>query len=158
MMLNALPFLLAYLALTAILIRADIRTGLLPDRYLCPLLWSGLLFHLCINPDFLPAAVTGAMAGYAGFALIYWGYRLVCKQEGMGYGDVKYLAALGAWHGWCILPVLALAAALMATVYVLIRSMIKPGEKLFKNPLPFGPFMAAAGLLTGWQSLVSYPL
>ena len=111
-----------------------------------------------LNPDFLPAAVTGAMAGYAGFALIYWGYRLVCKQEGMGYGDVKYLAALGAWHGWCVLPVLALAAALMATVYVLIRSMIKQGEKLFKNPLPFGPFMAAAGLLTGWQSLVSFPL
>jgi leader peptidase HopD len=124
----------------------------------CPLLWSGLLFHLCINPVFLPSAVIGAMAGYSGFALIYWGYRLACKQEGMGYGDVKYLAALGAWHGWCTLPLLALAAALLATVYVLIRSMVKPGEKLFKNPLPFGPFMAAAGLLTGGQSLFSFLL
>ena len=158
MMLTTLPFLLVYLVLTGMLIRADILTGLLPDKYLCPLLWSGLLFHLCINPDFLPSAVIGAMAGYAGFALIYWGYRLACKQEGMGYGDVKYLAALGAWHGWCALPLLALAAALLATVYVLIRSMVKPGEKLFKNPLPFGPFMAAAGLLTGGQSLFSFLL
>lgn len=157
-MITTLPFLLTYLGLTFQLVRADLREGLLPDKYLCPLLWSGLLFQLCINPDFLPSAVIGAMAGYAGFALIYWGYRLACKQEGMGYGDVKYLAALGAWHGWCILPLLALSAALLAMLYVLMRWMIKPGEKFLKNPLPFGPFMAAAGLLTGWQSLISFPL
>lgn len=157
-MLTTLLFLLTYLTFTALLVSADLRSGLLPDRYLCPLLWTGLLFHLCIHPEFLPSAVVGAMAGYAGFAVIYWGFRLICKREGMGYGDVKYLAALGAWHGWCILPILALSAALLATLYLLVKSLIKPGEQCFKNPLPFGPFLAAAGLLTGWQSLISFPL
>ena len=96
-MLLSLPFLLIYFALSALLVRTDIRTGLLPDKFLCPLLWTGLLYQLCLHPDFLPSAVVGAMAGYAGFAIIYWGYRLICRREGMGYGDIKYLAALGAW-------------------------------------------------------------
>ncbi|CAD5359321.1 bifunctional prepilin leader peptidase and methylase (fragment) [Enterobacter cancerogenus] len=122
-MLTALPFLLIYLLLTALLVREDVRSGLLPDRYVCPLLWTGLLFQLCLHPQFLPSAVAGAMAGYLGFAAIYWGYRLVCHREGLGYGDVKYLAALGAWHGWCILPLLALVAALMALLYLLILSL-----------------------------------
>ncbi len=103
-MLTTLPFLLSYFSLTAFLVHADIRYGLLPDKFLCPLLWTGLLFQLCIHPDFLPSAVVGAMAGYIGFAVIYWGYRFICRREGMGYGDVKYLAALGAWHaGACCL-------------------------------------------------------
>lgn len=157
-MLTTLPFLLVYLGLSYLLVREDIHSGLLPNKYLCPLLWCGLLFHLCINPDFLASAVVGAMAGYAGFAVVYWGYKLVRKQEGMGYGDVKYLGALGAWHGWCILPALALTAALLAAIYLLIKLLCKPGEQTIKNPLPFGPFMAAAGLITGWQSLISFPL
>jgi len=157
-MLTTLPFLLTYLTFTALLVRADLRSGLLPDKYLCPLLWSGLLFHLCIHPAFLPSAVVGAIAGYAGFAVIYWAFRLICKREGMGYGDVKYVAALGAWHGWCILPLMTLLAALLATLYLLVKSLLKPEEQCFKNPLPFGPFLAAAGLLTGWQSLISFPL
>ena len=111
-MLTTLPFLLVYFSLTAFLVRADIRYGLLPDKFLCPLLWAGLLFQLCVQPDFLPSAVAGAMAGYIAFAVIYWGYWFICRREGMGYGDVKYLAALGAWHGWCVLPALALLAAL----------------------------------------------
>ena len=98
-MLLSLPFLLIYFALSALLVRTDIRTGLLPDKFLCPLLWTGLLYQLCLHPDFLPSAVVGAMTGYAGFAIIYWGYRLICRREGMGCGDIKYLAALGAWHG-----------------------------------------------------------
>lgn len=157
-MLTALPFLLIYLLLTALLVREDVRSGLLPDRYVCPLLWTGLLFQLCLHPQFLPSAVAGAMAGYLGFAAIYWGYRLVCHREGLGYGDVKYLAALGAWHGWCILPLLALAAALMALLYLLILSLWHPEKEPLKNPLPFGPFLAAAGLCVGWQSLINFPL
>lgn len=157
-MLTTLPFLFVYLGLTCLLVRADIRSHLLPDRYLCPLLWAGLLYHLCLHPDFLASAVLGAIAGYAGFAIIYWAYKLIRKREGLGYGDVKYLGALGAWHGWCVLPALALSAALLATLYLLIRSLCKPGEQILKNPLPFGPFMAAAGLMMGGQSLISFPL
>ena len=157
-MLTALPFLMLYAILTCLLVREDIRSGLLPDKYLCPLLWIGLLFHLMIHPDFLASAVMGAMAGYIGFACIYWGYRMVFKREGLGYGDVKYLAALGAWHGWCVLPAMALSAAILAISFVLIQMVMKPGQQIHKNPLPFGPFLAAAGLVSGWQSLLSLPL
>ena len=157
-MLTALPFLMLYAILTCLLVREDIRSGLLPDKYLCPLLWTGLLFHLTIHPDFLASAVMGAMAGYIGFACIYWGYRMVFKREGLGYGDVKYLAALGAWHGWCVLPAIALSAAILAISFVLMQMVMKPGQQIHKNPLPFGPFLAAAGLVSGWQSLLSLPL
>lgn len=157
-MLTALPFLMLYAVLTCLLVREDIRSGLLPDKYLCPLLWTGLLFHLTIHPDFLASAVMGAMAGYIGFACIYWGYRMVFKREGLGYGDVKYLAALGAWHGWCVLPAMALSAAILAISFVLIQMVMKPGQQIHKNPLPFGPFLAAAGLVSGWQSLLNLPL
>ena len=149
-MLTTLPFLLIYLSLTALLVHADIRYGLLPDKFLCPL--------LCIQPDFLPSAVAGAMAGYIAFAVIYWGYWFICRREGMGYGDVKYLAALGAWHGWCVLPTLALLAALMALLYQLILALPAPDKQALKNPLPFGPFLAAAGLCVGWKTLVILPL
>lgn len=157
-MLTTLPFLLFYFSLTAFLVYADIRCGLLPDKFLCPLLWVGLLFQLCIHPDFLPSAVVGAMTGYVGFAAIYWGYRFIFRREGMGYGDVKYLAALGAWHGWCVLPLLALVAALMALLCLLILSLVHPDKQTLKNPLPFGPFLAAAGLCVGWENLISFPL
>lgn len=157
-MLMSLPFLLIYFALSALLVRTDIRTGLLPDKFLCPLLWTGLLYQLCLHPDFLPSAVLGATAGYAGFAVIYWGYLLICRCEGMGYGDIKYLAALGAWHGWCVLPVLALVAALMALLYLVGFSLFNPNKQALKNPLPFGPFLAAAGLCVGWESLINFPL
>lgn len=157
-MLTTLPFLLFYFSLTAFLVYADIRYGQLPDKFLCPLLWVGLLFHLCIHPDFLPSAVVGAMAGYVSFAVIYWGYRFFFRREGMGYGDVKYLAALGAWHGWCVLPLLALVAALMALLCLLILALVHPDKQTLKNPLPFGPFLAAAGLCVGWENLISFPL
>ena len=153
-MLTTLPFLLVYFSLTSFLVRADIRCGLLPDKFLCPLLWAGLLFQLCVQPDFLPSAVVGAMAGYVGFAVIYWGYRVICRREGMGYGDVKYLAALGAWHGWCVLPTLALLAALMALLCILVFSVIRPDKKAIKNPLPFGPYLAAAGFVIGLVSMI----
>jgi leader peptidase HopD len=82
-------------------VREDIRSGTLPDKFLCPLLWAGLPINFASILIFSQRSV-GAMAGYIGFAVLYWGYRLMCRREGMGYGDVKYLAALGAWHGWCI--------------------------------------------------------
>ena len=144
-MLTTLPFLMIYFSLTALLVRADIRDGLLPDKFLCPLLWTGLLYQVFIHPDFLPSAVMGAVAGYLGFALIYWGYRLICQREGMGYG-------------WCILPTLALLAALMALLCILVFSFLTSDKGALKNPLPFGPFLAAAGLCVGWENLINFPL
>lgn len=76
----------------------DAKHGLLPDRFTCPLLWSGLLFSQVCNPDGLADALWGAIIGYGTFAVIYWGYRILRHKEGLGYGDVKFLAALGAWH------------------------------------------------------------
>lgn len=96
----ALPFLIFYASFSLLLGIYDARTGLLPDRFTCPLLWGGLLYHQICLPERLPDALWGAIAGYGGFALIYWGYRLRYQKEGLGYGDVKYLAALGAWHCW----------------------------------------------------------
>lgn len=96
----ALPFLIFYTSFSLLLGIYDARTGLLPDRFTCPLLWGGLLYHQICLPERLPDALWGAIAGYGGFALIYWGYRLRYQKEGLGYGDVKYLAALGAWHCW----------------------------------------------------------
>ena len=157
-LLMSLPFLLIFFAFSALLVRTDIRTGLLPDKFRVPLLGTGLLDQLCLHPDVLPSAVVGAMAGYAGFAVIYWGYRLICRREGMGFGDIKYLAALGAWHGWCVLPLLALVAALMALLYLTALSLFTPDRRALKNPLPFGPFLAAAGLCVGWESLINFPL
>ena len=152
---NTAMFIFVYLVLNYLLVRHDIRSGLLPDRFTCPLLWSGLLWHAIEHTTFLPSAVFGAVAGYGSFALIYWSYRFVRKREGLGYGDVKYLAALGAWHGWQCLPTLIFFAALLACIATLYRVMIHRQLQALKNPLPFGPFLAAAGLLVGYQSYLS---
>ena len=155
-MLTLLPFLLIYFVLSGLLVREDIRSGILPDKYLCPLLWAGLLYQLCLHPDFLPGAVVGAMAGYVGFAMIYWGYRLIFRREGMGYGDVKYLAALGAWHGWPALPALVFFAALFGCCAVAFTLCRCRKLQVIKNPLPFGPFLAAAGFVVGYPTLIRF--
>ncbi|WLI76902.1 A24 family peptidase [Kosakonia sp. H02] len=147
-------FLSIYLLLNLILVGYDIRRGLLPDRFTCPLLWSGLIWHCTSRVSFLPQAVMGAVVGYAGFALLYWGYRWLRGQEGLGYGDVKYLAALGAWHGWENLPALVLIASLLACCVVGIKALRYRKWQAIKNPLPFGPFLAAAGLLIGYPILM----
>lgn len=91
-----LPFLILYACLSVLLFLWDAKHGLLPDRFTCPLLWSGLLFSQVCNPDGLADALWGAIIGYGTFAVIYWGYRILRHKEGLGYGDVKFLAALGA--------------------------------------------------------------
>ena len=83
-----LPFLLIYVSLSGLLLVHDLRTGLLPDKFTCPLLWGGLIYHQCCRPAQLSDALWGAVAGYGVFALFYWGYRLICRQEGLGFGDV----------------------------------------------------------------------
>lgn len=148
-----LPFLFIYIVLSAKLWIEDLRTGLLPDRFTGPLLWSGLIYYLCCKPAQLPDALWGAVAGYGAFYLLYWGYRLVWRQEGLGFGDVKFLAALGAWHRWESLPLLTFLAASLACCMVGV-SGLKYGREVLKNPLPFGPYLAAAGFITGWLSLM----
>lgn len=142
-----LPFFIFYTLLTLALSWHDWRTGLLPDRLTCPLLWGGVLYHLCLYPARLSLSLWGAIGGYAAFALIYWGYRGMRHREGLGYGDVKLLAALGAWHGWQVLPELILSAALLALLFISLSALHQCKWQAIKNPLPFGPFLTAAGFI-----------
>lgn len=146
-MLDAI-FVVIYLTLLFLLARCDWRSGLLPDRFTCPLLWSGLLYHLVCMPEFLCSAVWGAIAGYLFLLLVYWLYRFICKDEGMGYGDIKFLSALGAWHGWQMLTGLLFIASLGGCIAYLLAPMLgRLGIKI-KVPLPFGSFMAVAALIS----------
>ncbi|WP_083126941.1 prepilin peptidase [Kosakonia sacchari] len=151
---DAMFFLAVYLLLNLMLAWHDIHTGLLPDRLTCPLLWVGLIWHCFANAELLKQAVIGATAGYIGFAVIYWGYKMLRGKEGLGYGDVKYLSALGAWHGWQNLPGLVFIAAFLACSVASINALRSRSLQALKNPLPFGPFLAAAGLLTGYYSVI----
>ncbi|HED3305725.1 TPA: prepilin peptidase [Klebsiella quasipneumoniae subsp. similipneumoniae] len=160
-MLAALPFLMCYSGLTLALCLQDLRHGLLPDRYTCPLLWSGLLFYLCLAPHQLHDAVWGAIGGYLCLAALYWLYRGIRGYEGLGYGDIKYLAALGAWHGWQLLPQLLLVASLLAGMTWMTLALFRRSKQQrwgLNNPLPFGPFLTAAGFCCGCQTLASLTL
>ena len=138
----------ALIALTGI----DIDHQLLPDGITLSLLWAGLLASVVIGPDAqhaLPAAprdaIIGAVAGYSSLWLVFHVFRLVTGKEGMGYGDFKLYAALGAWLGWKILPLVILLSA--ATGAVLGIGMIVLRGRDRSAPMPFGPYLAAAGWL-----------
>ncbi|CCD29727.1 Type IV pilus prepilin leader peptidase [Candidatus Glomeribacter gigasporarum BEG34] len=123
----------------------DLQTHLLPDALTMPLLWSGLLVNLEARFAPLADAVIGALAGYLSLWLIAWLFRLVRNKEGMGQGDFKLLAALGAWFGWMALPSIALLAStggMLCGVAACAYGRLKKHQ-----PLPFGPFLAAAGAL-----------
>lgn len=123
----------------------DLDTQLLPDDLTLPLLWLGLAFNLGGTYVPIASAVIGAMAGYGILWTIYWTFKLVTGKEGMGYGDFKLLAALGAWFGWQALPsIILLASAVGAAVGV---SMIVFARHQREVPIPFGPYLAGAGLL-----------
>ena len=111
-----------------------------------------------MSPVNLPHAVWGAIAGYLAFALIYWFYRGVRGSEGIGYGDVKLLAALGAWHGWRALPQLVLIATILACAAVAVVILRTREREALHNPLPFGPFLAVAGLSSEGVTFLSPPL
>ena len=138
--------LLAYLLLTWSLIALagiDIDTQLLPDDITLPLLWAGLLFNLLSGAVALPDAVLGAAGGYLLLWSIYWLFKLATGKEGMGFGDFKLLAALGAWLGWQALPVIILLSSTVGAVLgALILTLRGQGRS---QPLPFGPYLAAAG-------------
>jgi leader peptidase (prepilin peptidase)/N-methyltransferase len=140
--LGTLVFLYLLIAMTFI----DADTQLLPDDLTLPLLWLGLLINL--NGTFVPLsdAVMGAAAGYVSLWSIYWLFKLVTGKEGMGYGDFKLLAALGAWMGWQMLPVIILLSSLVgAVVGIGLIILAKRGRDI---PIPFGPYLVAAGLLS----------
>ncbi|URO00618.1 A24 family peptidase [Leclercia adecarboxylata] len=121
----------------------DLRERLLPDCLTQPLLWAGLLVHLHAHLLPLTDALYGAVAGYLALWLVYHGHRLVTGREGLGYGDFKLLAALGAWCGWQALPSILMLAALGGILgWALCFRHQENG-----NVIPFGPFLALAGLV-----------
>jgi leader peptidase (prepilin peptidase)/N-methyltransferase len=138
----ALPFTWTLIALTFI----DADTTLLPDDLTYPLLWLGLLANVSTVYVQLPDAVIGAAAGYLILWSIYWLFRLTTGKEGMGYGDFKLLAALGAWMGWkMLLPIILISSVVGAVVGIVLIVLARRGREI---PIPFGPYLAAAGLLT----------
>ncbi|MEM7078419.1 MAG: A24 family peptidase [Pseudomonadota bacterium] len=125
----------------------DFDTTLLPDEITYPLLWLGLLTALGDGGLVsLGDAVIGAVAGYLFLWSVYWGFKLLTGKEGMGYGDFKLLAALGAWTGWLALPGLLLVAAASGLIYTLIRMALKRQGR--GQAIAFGPFLAIAGWVT----------
>ena len=140
-MAGALVFAWSLVALTAI----DIDTQLLPDDITLPLLWLGLLLNLNGGFTPLPSAVIGAVAGYLSLWSVYWLFKLTTGKEGMGYGDFKLLAAIGAWLGWKMLPIVILLSSLVgAVVGIALIVFARHGRN---TPIPFGPYLAAAGLI-----------
>jgi leader peptidase (prepilin peptidase)/N-methyltransferase len=124
----------------------DVETRLLPDSLTLPLLWAGLIVNFNGTFASLRDAVLGAIAGYLFLWCIYWLFRLARGVEGMGYGDFKLLAAIGAWLGWAALPQVVLIAAVAGAVIGLTATW--RGRMRFEEPLPFGPFLAAGGAAT----------
>ena len=121
----------------------DIDHQLLPDNLTLPLLWLGLAYNSLSGAVALPDAVWGVIAGYLSLWSIYWLFKLLTGKEGMGYGDFKLLAALGAWLGWQMLPVIILLSSVVGAVLgILLLSLQGKGRQ---TSIPFGPYLAAAG-------------
>ncbi|MDR3213559.1 MAG: A24 family peptidase [Azoarcus sp.] len=144
-MAGALIFLWAMVALAFI----DIDTQLLPDSLTLPLLWLGLVFNLRTTYIPLNDAVIGAMAGYLSLWSVYWIFKLVTGKEGMGRGDFKLLAAIGAWLGWQMLPFTILLASIAGAAIGI--GLIVTNRLKRSTPIPFGPYLAIAGLIAFFQ-------
>lgn len=150
----ALLFVFALVALTFI----DFDTQLLPDDITLPLLWLGLLMNIRYGFTDLTSAVVGAMAGYLVLWSVYWLFKLVTGKEGMGYGDFKLLAAIGAWFGWQLLPAVILLSSVVGSVIGIGLILLK--GKTRQTAIPFGPFLALGGIaaLFYGQTLAAYYL
>ena len=142
--LTALILTACLIALTGI----DTDHQLLPDNMTLPLLWAGILINFWSVHTDLASSVMGAMAGYLVLWSIYHLFRLLTGKEGMGYGDFKLLAALGAWMGWQFLPLIILLSSVVGATVGL--SLMATGKLERDKPMPFGPFIAAAG----WIALI----
>ncbi len=139
--LSALVFVWALIALTFI----DFDTHLLPDSITQPLLWLGLLVNFGGTFTGLQSAVIGAVAGYLILWGVYWLFKLTTGKEGMGFGDFKLLAAIGAWLGWQVLPLTILLSSMVgAVVGITLILFAGHGRQI---PIPFGPYLAGGGLI-----------
>ncbi|MDX8379652.1 MAG: A24 family peptidase [Gallionella sp.] len=138
---GAILLIWALLALTAI----DFDTQLLPDDITLLLIWTGLIFNLFGTFTTLHDALLGAVFGYLMLWSVYWLFKLITGKEGMGYGDFKLLAALGAWLGWQLLPLIIILSSLVgAVVGLTLIVALKQGRDI---PIPFGPYLAGGGLI-----------
>ncbi|WP_018412269.1 prepilin peptidase [Methyloversatilis thermotolerans] len=141
LLIGALLFCWALVALTFI----DLDTQLLPDSITLPLLWAGLAINLHGGFTDLESAVLGAMCGYLVLWSIYWLFKLVTGKEGMGYGDFKLLAAIGAFLGWQMLPAVVLLSSVVGALVGILLIVARAHRR--ETPIPFGPYLAAAGLI-----------
>jgi leader peptidase (prepilin peptidase)/N-methyltransferase len=125
----------------------DLKTQLLPDVFTLPLLWLGLLLPIVLPEHHvtLTDAVLGAVFGYLALWSVYWLFRLLTGKEGMGFGDFKLLAALGAWLGWQLLPLVILLSALAGSVIGIAMIVALRHDR--RIPIPYGPYLAIAGLI-----------
>ncbi|RTL03279.1 MAG: prepilin peptidase [Neisseriaceae bacterium] len=140
-LIGALFFCWILVALTFI----DFDTQLLPDDLTLPLLWLGLAFNISGSFVSLSHAVIGAMAGYLILWSVYWLFKLIRGKEGMGYGDFKLLAAIGAWLGWQALPLVILLSSVVGVIAgIIINIRAKHG---LSSPFAFGPYLAIAGMI-----------
>ncbi|MFZ9149832.1 MAG: prepilin peptidase [Burkholderiales bacterium] len=138
---GALLFTWAMIALTFI----DLDTFFLPDSITLPLLWLGLLLNIGSTYVSLSSAVIGAVAGYLSLWSVYWAFKWATGKEGMGYGDFKLLAAIGAWLGWTMLPLTILLSSLVgAAIGIFMIVFAGRGRSV---PIPFGPYLAIAGMI-----------
>ena len=135
---------LCLVALTGI----DLDTYLLPDSITLPLLWLGLIANYYGVFTTLESALWGAIAGYMVLWSVFWLFKLLTGKEGMGYGDFKLLAALGAWMGWQMLPVIIILSSLVGAAIGIGMIIFANHEK--SKPIPFGPYLAIAG----WIALI----
>jgi leader peptidase (prepilin peptidase) / N-methyltransferase len=138
----------ALIALTGI----DIDHQLLPDSITLPLMWAGLLAAVVVGPiagSPIPVsahdAIIGAVSGYVSLWLVFHTFRLITGKEGMGYGDFKLFAALGAWLGWKLLPLVILLSAATGAILGILMIVLRGRDR--SAPMPFGPYLAAAGWL-----------
>jgi leader peptidase (prepilin peptidase)/N-methyltransferase len=144
------PVTLAWCAVVAVLVAAsmiDWDTTLLPDDLTLPLMWAGLVVAgLGWNPDLpLKDALWGAVGGYLSLWTVYWVFKKATGKEGMGYGDFKLLAALGAWLGWkMLLPIILISSVIGAVVGIILKLQSSLREGMY---VPYGPFLAGAGLV-----------
>ena len=139
--LAAMFFFWCLIALTMI----DVDTQLLPDSITLPLLWLGLIANHYALFTNLDSAVIGAVAGYLSLWSVYWLFKLLTGKEGMGYGDFKLLAALGAWLGWQMLLQIILLSALVGAAIGISMIVLRGRDK--NIPIPFGPYLAVAGVI-----------
>jgi leader peptidase (prepilin peptidase)/N-methyltransferase len=123
----------------------DMDTQLLPDAITSPLLWGGLLVNLSDGFTDIHSAVVGAVGGYLSLWLVYHGYKLIARREGMGHGDFKLLAAIGAWFGWQMLPLVILFSSVTGVIVGI--GLVLFARHGYHVPIPFGPFLVGGGMV-----------